>query len=153
MTIMEDILLFFQKISWLFSKVFGIFSFVKPVFSWLWQAFNSIFWFLKKSKNVLPTSEITAVVEQAANKVGIFKRINYMLSPKAKLTYWLADEEVIVYVDKFTKKNKNTLVYRELKTGRMVLVSSAAEAINYRLEELKPEDKIEDTVIQQDQKF
>ena len=153
MTIMEDILLFFQKISWLFSKVFGIFSFVKPVLSWLWQAFTSIFWFLKKSKDVLPTSEITAVVEQAADKVGIFKRINYMLSPKAKLTYWLADEEVIVYVDKFNQKNKNTLVYRELKTGRMVLVSSAAEAINYRLEELKASDPILPTEVQQNQHY
>jgi hypothetical protein len=149
---MEDILLIFQKISWLFGKTFRFLKFLLPTAKWLWNAFTSIFWFLKKTKDSLPTIEVDNVVEQATNKVGILKRINYMLTPKAKLTYWLADEEVIVYVDKFNQKNKFSLVYRELQTGRMVLVN-AADAINYRLEELKPEDIIETTVVQQDQKY
>jgi hypothetical protein len=149
---MEDIFLLFQKISWLFGKIFGFLKFLLPTVMWIWNKLTSIFGFLKRSKDVLPTSEITDAVVNVSNKVGILKRINYMLTPKAKLTYWLADEEVIVYVDKFNQKNKYSLVYRELQTGRMVLVN-AADAINYRLEELKPEDTIEVTVVQQDQKY
>jgi hypothetical protein len=96
--------------------------------------------------------EIDYPLVQDDEKVGIFAKINNIIRPRAKLTYWLADEEVIVYVSDFKQKDKFKLVYKELETGRTVMVN-AADAINYRLEELRANDKAEKTEIQQNQRY
>ena len=85
-------------------------------------------------------------------RVGIHTRVKHYFFPRARLTYWLADEEVIVYVRDFKQKDKFKLIYRELETGRDVMVNSA-NPINYRLEELKAGDPIEAKVVQQDQRY
>jgi len=114
---------------------------VLTIFSWT----TKIFKFLSLVKNV--KEGINDV-----SKVSIFKLLSFKIWPKARLTYWLADEEVVVYVDKFHQKDKFKLAFREIISGKIVLVNSA-NPINYRLEELSPYDKITETVIQQDQRY
>jgi len=82
----------------------------------------------------------------------MFTKISYFIKPRAKLTYWLADEEVVVYVSDFQQKDKFKLIFKELETGRLVMVNSG-NAINYRLEELQPSDKIERTLVEQNQRY
>jgi hypothetical protein len=98
-----------------------------------------------------PEKIVAAVVEKETG-VGFIGKLINMMHPRARLTYWLADEEVIVYVSDFEQKDKFKLVYKELDTGRTVMVNSA-NPINYRLEELKPNEKIEKTEIQQNQHY
>ena len=107
---------------------------------------SSIFSKLRFAKKTLD------VVAPVANKIGIFTKIRYFISPRAKLTYWLADEEVVVYVSDFKQKDQFKLIFKELETGRLVMVNGATP-INYRLEELKPTDHIEKTHIEQNQHF
>ena len=114
---------------------------VLTIFSWT----TKIFKFLSLVKNV--KEGINDV-----SKVSIFKLLSFKIWPKARLTYWLADEEVVVYVDKFHQKDKFKLAFREIISGKIVLVNSANPII-YRLEELSPYDKITETVIQQDQRY
>jgi hypothetical protein len=126
---------------------------IKKLISWLIAMLGKIKDLIKglrRSKEVI--EEITYPIAQDDEKVGIFSKINNMIRPRAKLTYWLADEEVIVYVSDFKQKDKFKLVYKELETGRTVMVNSAAP-INYRLEELKASDKAEKTEIQQNQRY
>jgi hypothetical protein len=92
------------------------------------------------------------LIAPTASKIGIFTKISYVISPRAKLTYWLADEEVVVYVSDFKQKDQFKLIFKELETGRLVMVNGATP-INYRLEELKPTDQIEKTHIEQNQHF
>ena len=130
---------------WHILKLFGrIFKPLKQIFLWL----NPIGWFKKKEKIIAQSTEPAI----AKTKTSIVKKLNYMMSPKAKLTYWLGDEQVTVYVASFAQKDKFKLVYKDLYTGRMVMVNGA-EPIIYRLEELRPDDVIEATKIQQNQKF
>lgn len=128
-TIMEDLSMFKTRILIIFSwtmKIFKLLSFVKKV---------------------KETTDIDTVV-----KVGIFKLLSFKIWPKARLTYWLADEEVVVYVDKFYQKDKFKLAFREIISGKTVLVNSA-NPINYRLEELSPYDTIIETIVQQNQRY
>jgi hypothetical protein len=106
---------------------------------------SSIFSKLRFAKKTLD-------VVAPATKIGIFTKISYFISPRAKLTYWLADEEVVVYVSDFKQKDQFKLIFKELETGRLVMVNGATP-INYRLEELKPIDQIEKTHIEQNQHF
>ena len=92
------------------------------------------------------------VIVPTASKIGIFTKISYFISPRAKLTYWLADEEVVVYVSDFKQKDQFKLIFKELETGRLVMVNGATP-INYRLEELKPTDQTKKTHIEQNQHF
>ena len=83
----------------------------------------------------------------------IFIRKKEIIQPaKSKNKYWLADEEVVVYITNFKKKDKFSLAYKEIETGRIVIVNSG-NPINYRLEQLKPSDNIEHTVVEQNQKY
>lgn len=132
-TVMEDL-------STLKTRIFSIFSWAKRIFKFLS--------FLKKVKE---TADPLSVVETVA-KVSIFKTLSFKIWPKARLTYWLADEEVVVYVDKFHQKDKYKLIFRELISGKTVMVNSATP-INYRLEEISAKDTITETVIQQDQRY
>jgi hypothetical protein len=128
-TIMEDLSMFKTRILIIFSwtmKIFKLLSFVKKV---------------------KETTDIDTVV-----KVSIFKLLSFKIWPKARLTYWLADEEVVVYVDKFYQKDKFKLAFREIISGKTVLVNSA-NPINYRLEELSPYDTIIETIVQQNQRY
>ena len=104
---------------------------------------SSIFSKLKFTKQSL---------DVVAPKIGIFTKISYFISPRAKLTYWIADEEVVVYVSDFKQKDQFKLIFKELETGRLVMVNGATP-INYRLEELKSTDQIEKTHIEQNQRF
>jgi hypothetical protein len=85
-------------------------------------------------------------------KVGIIGKIKNSLTPRAKLTYWLADEEVVVYVTEFKQKDRFKLIYKEIETGRVVMVNSS-NPINYRLEELTYKDSIEHTHVEQNQRY
>lgn len=85
-------------------------------------------------------------------KFKFLKHIKFAIFPKAKLTYWLADEEVVVYITNFKKRDRFSLIYKEIETGRIVIVNSG-NPINYRLEQLKPGDEIEHTIIEQNQKY
>jgi hypothetical protein len=125
----------------LMIKIYSLFSWVKKLFK--------VVSFLKKVKT---TTEAISTAVPSDVKVGFFQNLNFKIFPKAQLTYWLADEEVVIYVDKFQQKDKFKLVFRELISGKTVLVNSATP-INYRLVELKSTDKISETVIQQDQRF
>jgi hypothetical protein len=116
---------------------------ILTIFSWTMKIFK----FLSLVKNVKETTDINNI-----SKVSIFKLLSFKIWPKARLTYWLADEEVVVYVDKFHQKDKFKLEFREVISGKLVLVNSA-NPINYRLEEIGPRDKITETVIQQDQRY
>lgn len=113
------------------------------IFSWTMKIFKLLS-FVKKVKE---TTDIDTVV-----KVSIFKLLSFKIWPKARLTYWLADEEVVVYVDKFYQKDKFKLAFREIISGKTVLVNSA-NPINYRLEELSPYDTIIETIVQQNQRY
>jgi len=85
-------------------------------------------------------------------KFQFLKYVKFAIFPKAKLTYWLADEEVVVYITNFKKKDRFSLAYKEIETGRIVIVNSG-NPINYRLEQLKPGDQIEHTQVEQNQKY
>jgi hypothetical protein len=122
----------------LMTKMGKILNFAK----WIWSIFSK----LKFAKQTID------VVAPVATKIGIFTKISYFISPRAKLTYWLADEEVVVYVSDFKQKDQFKLIFKELETGRLVMVNGATP-INYRLEELKPTDHIEKTHIEQNQHF
>jgi len=131
-TIMEDLTTFKEKIV--------------SVIAW----FGNIFTWFKFKK---PSEIIEEAVDTVTNnRVTFFQRLTFKIFPKARLTYWLADEEVVIYVDKFHQKDKFKLAFREIISGKIVLVNSA-NPINYRLEELGPNDKITETVIQQDQRY
>ena len=132
-TIIEDLII-------LKTRIFSVFTWVGRLFKF--------FSFLKKVKE---TTDTIATIEPIA-KAGIFKSLSFKLWPKARLTYWLADEEVVVYVDKFHQKDKFKLIFRELISGKTVMVNSATP-INYRLEEINANDTIAETVIQQDQRY
>jgi hypothetical protein len=121
----------------LITKMGKILNFAK----WI----SSIFSKLRFAKKTLD-------VVAPATKIGIFTKISYFISPRAKLTYWLADEEVVVYVSDFKQKDQFKLIFKELETGRLVMVNGATP-INYRLEELKSTDQIEKTHIEQNQHF
>ena len=100
-----------------------------------------------------PDAAKTIIAEAVkAPKVTVVQRIRNLIRPRAKLTYWLADEEVIVYVSAFHQKDKFKLLYTEIETGRQVMVNSA-QPINYRLEELKAGESIQATEIQQNQHY
>lgn len=142
MTVISDLIILKNKIVSLlyWSKIFvaggsKILSFIK----------------FKKSGGAI-SDVVDAVVSTTEPKVTIFQKLSFKMFPKARLTYWLADEEVVVYVDKFHQKDKFKLIFRELISGKIVLVNSATP-INYRLEQLSPADKIAETVIQQDQRY
>jgi len=85
-------------------------------------------------------------------KFQFLKHVKFAIFPKAKLTYWLADEEVVVYITNFKKKDRFSLAYKEIETGRIVIVNSG-NPINYRLEQLKLGDQIEHTQVEQNQKY
>lgn len=124
-----------------------IVSWTKTVWAWIP---NILGWF-RRSKDVV--QQVTDIAESVADpKVSIFDQITFKIWPRARLTYWLADEEVVVYVDKFEQKDKFKLQYRELITGKMVLVNGA-NPLNYRLEQLSPTDAIVATEIQQNQRY
>ena len=134
-TIMADLLLIVNKLSSGFGKLAAIYQWINPILSKL-----SI------------TKKAVDTIAPITNKITIFTKIKYIIIPRAKLTYWLADEEVVVYVSDFKQKDKFKLMFKELETGRIVMVNSGT-AINYRLEELKPADKIEHTQIEQNQRY
>jgi len=125
------------------DKTLGIFKCIKV----LW---TGPIWLLGKINIFKKTIKLTEVV--ITPKVGIIEKIKNVIKPRAKLTYWLADEEVIVYVSTFHQKDKFKLVYTEIETGRKVMVNSS-QPINYRLEELKAGDSIQTTEIQQNQRY
>jgi hypothetical protein len=125
------------------DKTLGIFKCIKV----LW---TGPIWLLGKINIFKKTIKLTEVV--ITPKVGIIEKIKNVIKPRAKLTYWLADEEVIVYVSTFHQKDKFKLVYTEIETGRQVMVNSS-QPINYRLEELKAGDSIQTTEIQQNQRY
>jgi hypothetical protein len=144
MTIIADLFLLLTKIKAAFvavPKIFYIFVYIWNGFVW---AFNKINIFKKTVK------EVVDVVETIAPTVGFFEKVKNVITPRAKLTYWLGDEQVIVYVTGFRQKDKNTLIYKALDTDRQVMVCGS-EPIEYRLEELKAGDPIEATEIQQNQ--
>jgi hypothetical protein len=131
----------------------SILAAIKKPTLWLMSLFGRVKDLIKgihRARKIV--DEIDYPIAQDDEKVGIFARINNIIRPRAKLTYWLADEEVIVYVSEFKQKDKFKLVYKELETGRTVMVNPAAP-INYRLEELKANDKTEKTEIQQNQRY
>ena len=135
MTVIADLIIIGTKISSSIKTLSVLYSWAGPIYS-------KLKWAKKAVDTVTPIT----------NKIGIFKRIKYFIMPRAKLTYWLADEEVVVYVSDFQQKDKFKLIFKELETGRLVMVNSG-NAINYRLEELKPEDQIEHTQIEQNQHY
>lgn len=104
--------------------------------------------FVSKFKNAL------SFIFKAFNpsRYKFFHHFKFAIFPKAKLTYWLADEEVVVYITNFKKKDRFSLAYKEIETGRIVIVNSG-NPINYRLEQLKPGDQIEHTQVEQNQKY
>ena len=143
------------------SKIQSALAFIPKawyIFVWIWQGvkwfFDKINIFRRTVKEVADTVEQVAdtIKDVTAPKVTLIGKIKNILTPKAKLTYWLADEEVIVYVSKFQQKDKFKLVYTEIETGRQVMVNSA-QPINYRLEELKAGDTIAATEVQQNQRY
>ena len=126
---MEDLKVFLKKTANLFSVAANIFRYVSKLF---------------KRSPAPPTT--------TNKKSKIIDHIKLAIFPKAKLTYWLADEEVVVYITNFKQKDRYSLIYKEIETNRIVLVNSA-NPINYRLEQLKPGDQIEHTHIEQNQKY
>jgi len=148
MTIFADLIILFGKLKTFVLFLSKIFSFVKPIW-------NFSIWLVKKINIFKKTSHSESVnvsIDSAVEKVGFFAKVKNIMTPRAKLTYWIGDEEVIVYVDHFEQKDKFKLVFREIITGRKVMVNGSNPII-YRLEELKPSDKVEETVIQQNQKY
>ena len=134
----------------LLGKTKSAIAIIGPVAGYVW---NGIKWLLSKFKiSNKKKEDPTEVESKSKRKHGIVSHVKYKLFPKAKLTYWLADEEVIVYVKTFSQKDKFKITYTEILTGRVTMVNSAVP-INYRLEELKPGDEIEQTVVQQDQHY
>ena len=128
-TIMQDLSIAIAKIKNAFSLISNVFNFFKKIF-------------IRKKE----------IIQPAKSKNKLIQHIKLAIFPKAKLTYWLADEEVIVYVKAFSQKDKFKITYTEILTSRVTMVNSAVP-INYRLEELKPGDIIEQTVVQQDQHY
>ena len=137
MTVIQDLITLAAKIKAGILSIMSLFTWIKIILSKL------KFW----KKTISDVVDIPKV-----EKVGVVKRVKNIIFPRAKLTYWLADEEVIVYVNKFYQKDKFKLIYTELETGRQVMVNSA-NPINYRLEELKASDPILPTEIQQNQRY
>jgi hypothetical protein len=137
MTVIQDLIILATKIKTGILSIMSLFTWIKNILS------KVKFW--KKT--------ITDVVDiPKVEKVGVVKRVKNIIFPRAKLTYWLADEEVVVYVSDFKQKDQFKLIFKELETGRLVMVNGATP-INYRLEELKPTDQIEKTHIEQNQHF
>jgi hypothetical protein len=132
---MSSVIADIQTLATKIGKIISFAKWISPIFSKL----N----FAKKTFDT---------IEPVASKIGILTKISYFILPRAKLTYWLADEEVVVYVSNFKQQDKFKLIFKELETGRIVMVNGATP-INYRLEELKPTDQIEKTYIEQNQKF
>lgn len=148
MSIFADLIILLGKLKTFVLFLTKIFSFVKPIW-------NFTIWLVKKINIFKKTSQLESVnisLETAVEKVSFFTKVKNIMTPRAKLTYWIGDEEVIVYVDHFEQKDKFKLVFREIITGRKVMVNGCNPII-YRLEELKATDKIEETIIQQNQKF
>jgi len=92
------------------------------------------------------------LIRHQNKKPKLLTKIHYKMFPRARLTYWLGDEEIIAYIGHFQHHNKFKITYRELKSRRNVVVVSAVP-INYRLEQLMPGDVPLDTEIQQNQTF
>lgn len=128
-TIMQDLSIAIAKIKNAFSLISNVFNFFKKIF-------------IRKKE----------IIQPAKSKNKLIQHIKLAIFPKAKLTYWLADEEVVVYITNFKKRDKFSLAYKEIETGRIVIVNSG-NPINYRLEQLKPSDNIEHTVVEQNQKY
>ena len=124
------------------NKILAGFKSLAILYNWVSPVITKLNWAKKAVDTVAPI----------ANKISIFTRVKYFISPRAKLTYWLADEEVVVYVSEFKQKDKFKLIFKELETDRLVMVNSGT-AINYRLEELKPADRIEHTLVEQNQRY
>jgi len=139
---MEDIQKVSSDVKTLVSRVCNIFVRTSSGIIWLFGKLK--FW----GKQVQQAERLNQTV---TIRHGIMKHVMYKIFPKAKLTYWIADEEVIVYVSEF-QPNKFKMTYRELMTGRHVIVNSSTQ-LNYRLEQLKPGDVIKETEIQQNQKY
>ena len=112
--------------------------------------FQDLLIFISKFKNAL--TFIAKAFKFKLPKFHFFQHVEFAIFPKAKLTYWLADEEVVVYITNFKKKDRFSLAYKEIETGRIVIVNSG-NPINYRLEQLKPNDQIEHTQVEQNQKY
>jgi hypothetical protein len=145
----DDMILLWTKI----KSIFRFFKFVFGYLSWPFNIIKNLICKLFKRKTLSENSNIETTPKLfEEKKVTLGQRIKNILTPRAKLTYWLADEEVIVYVSKFTQKDKFKLLYTEIETGRQVMVNSA-NPINYRLEELKAGDQVEKTEIQQNQHY
>lgn len=145
---MEDIQKVSSDVKTMVSRVWNIFGKMSSGIIWLFGKLK--FWGKKVQQaekliaNALPNQTVPI-------RHSIIKHVMYKIFPKAKLTYWIADEEVIVYVSEF-QPNKFKMTYRELMTGRHVIVNSSTQ-LNYRLEQLKPGDVIKETEIQQNQKY
>ena len=137
MTVIQDLITLAAKIK------AGILS-IMSLFTWIGNILSKLKFWKKTITDVVYIPKV--------EKVGVVKRVKNIIFPRAKLTYWLADEEVIVYVNKFHQKDKFKLIYTELETGRQVMVNGA-NPINYRLEELKASDPILPTEIQQNQHY
>lgn len=145
MTVLADLILLGSKL----KAVAGIAAKLVDMAKTSWNFISGILSGLRSAKAAIEkVSESVPEIQ----KVGLFTKIKQMITPRAKLTYWLADEEVVVYVSDFQQKDKFKLVYKELETGRVVMVNSA-DSINYRLEELKSTDQIEKTHIEQNQRY
>jgi hypothetical protein len=140
MTVIQDLITLVTKIKTGIMNIMSLFTWIKNILAKL------KFW-KKTITDVVETVDVPKV-----EKVGIVKTVKNIIFPRAKLTYWLADEEVIVYVNKFHQKDKFKLIYTELETGRQVMVNGA-NPINYRLEELKASDPVLPTEIQQNQRY
>ena len=134
-----------QDLSTLVSKMKSMY---RSCGAFLFRFFSSF----GKIGNIFKRNKKAFISESKVQKRSIVRKIKDVFTPKAKLTYWLADEEVIVYVTKFTQRDKYKILYTEIETGRQVMVNSA-EPINYRLEELKSTDTIQPTKIQQNQRY
>jgi hypothetical protein len=148
-TVMEDIQKVSNDIKTFVSRVWNIFGRIWSLLNWFFTKLK--FWGKKvQQAEKLIQSTLPNQIKKPI-KHSIIKHVMYKIFPKAKLTYWLADEEVVVYVSEFhTSKFKMT--YRELITGRHVIVNSSTQ-LNYRLEQLKPGDEIKETEIQQNQQY
>ena len=145
MTVLADLILLGSKL----KAVAGIAAKLVDMAKTSWNFISGILSGLRSAKAAI--EQVSESVPEI-QKVGLFTKIKQMITPRAKLTYWLADEEVVVYVSDFQQKDKFKLVYKELETGRVVMVNSA-DSINYRLEELKSTDQIEKTHIEQNQRY
>jgi hypothetical protein len=133
-TIIQDIMIVVSKLKYIF-KIFKVFT-----------------WLLSKLKFGKKTTDLIQTPVAVVQKVSLISKIKNIITPRAKLTYWLADEEVIVYITNFKQKDKCKLLYTELETGKAVMVNSSAP-INYRLEEVKAGDPVEKKEVQQNQRY